>query len=142
MSARSSEVPRSWSLVGSLERGPNGNEFLGARVACRFANESWLPAFVRAVFHANFADDRDISDPEVVEACLIEASVAPPSILTESQTPESKALLHQQTAGAQERGIFGAASFVVDGELFWGNDRLEQALSWATGARGSTRPCS
>lgn len=117
------------------------NGVLAARVACRFANRSWLPAFVRAVYHANFAEDRDISDPKVIEDCLAQAPVAAPSILTESQTPESKALLRGQTAQAQQHGIFGAPSFVADGELFWGNDRLEQALDWHTDARGPTNRC-
>lgn len=117
------------------------NGLLAARVACRFANESWLPSFVRAVYHANFADDRNISDPKVIAACLAEALVASPSILTESQAPESKALLRGQTARAKEHGIFGAPSFIVGDELFWGNDRLEQALDWDD-ARGSARPCS
>ncbi|PZN13089.1 MAG: 2-hydroxychromene-2-carboxylate isomerase, partial [Proteobacteria bacterium] len=40
--------------------------------------------------------------------------------------------LKDQTAEAQSRGIFGAPSFITeDGELFWGDDRLEQALAWA-----------
>jgi 2-hydroxychromene-2-carboxylate isomerase len=40
--------------------------------------------------------------------------------------------LREQTARAQELGIFGAPTFITkDGELFWGDDRLEQALAWA-----------
>ena len=37
----------------------------------------------------------------------------------------------EQTARAQELGIFGSPSFIVDGELFWGDDRLEDAIRWA-----------
>lgn len=116
------------------------NGLLAARAACRFANETWLPGFVRAVYHANFADDRDIADPGVLEACLKQASATAPAILAESQTPEAKALLRLQTARAQELGIFGAPSFLVDGELFWGNDRLEQALDWHEASRATPRP--
>ncbi|MFO1372611.1 MAG: 2-hydroxychromene-2-carboxylate isomerase [Candidatus Competibacteraceae bacterium] len=46
------------------------NSVLAARVACCFASEPWLPEFVRQVFHANFADDLDIADRKVIEACL------------------------------------------------------------------------
>src|SRR5438034_216531 len=47
-----------------------------------------------------------------------------------------KARLRTQTEQAERLGIFGAPSFTTtDGELFWGNDRLEQALRWATVAR-------
>ena len=47
------------------------------------------------------------------------------------EQPDNKARLAQQTAQAQQRGIFGAPSFICRGELFWGDDRLEQALAWA-----------
>ncbi len=44
---------------------------------------------------------------------------------------EIKNALRAQTDEAIDRGIFGAPSFTIDGELFWGNDRLEAALAWA-----------
>ena len=52
------------------------------------------------------------------------------AILKEAQSEQSKAMLRTQTDEARQLGIFGAPSFVVDRELFWGNDRLESALSW------------
>jgi 2-hydroxychromene-2-carboxylate isomerase len=51
--------------------------------------------------------------------------------LSRIEQPEIKERLKQQTAEAQRLGIFGAPSFVAGGELFWGDDRLEQALAWA-----------
>ncbi|MDA0276487.1 MAG: DsbA family protein, partial [Proteobacteria bacterium] len=48
-----------------------------------------------------------------------------------AEAPEAKAKLRLQTERAQALGIFGAPSFVVGDELFWGNDRLEAALEWA-----------
>jgi 2-hydroxychromene-2-carboxylate isomerase len=48
-----------------------------------------------------------------------------------AQSDDSKARLRQQTEEAQRLGLFGAPSFITDGELFWGNDRLQQALAWA-----------
>ena len=54
------------------------------------------------------------------------------TILTEAESPENKLALRSQTEQAAERGLFGAPSFITpDGELFWGNDRLEDALAWA-----------
>jgi 2-hydroxychromene-2-carboxylate isomerase len=47
------------------------------------------------------------------------------------QDAEIKDRLKQQTAQAEARGIFGAPSFISGDELFWGDDRLEQALAWA-----------
>ena len=111
-------------------RFPRGS-LLAARVACRFASEPWLPDFVRAVYRANFAEDRDISDPAVIEGCLDALGQPCARRLGEAQAPESKEQLRAQSQRAVELGIFGAPSFVVGGELFWGNDRLEAALDWA-----------
>ena len=106
---------------------------LAARVACRFADAAWLPDFVREVYRANFAADLDISSPAVVEGCLACAGEDAKALIAEAQTPASKDLLREQTERAVQRDIFGAPSFVVGGELYWGNDRLEQALDRAAG---------
>lgn len=106
------------------------NSLLAARLACWFEGEPWLPAFVRGVYTANFADDRDIADPAVVSQIL--ASVGQDaSRLTAAQAPAAKDKLRARTEQAAARGIFGAPSVLVGEELFWGNDRLEQALAWA-----------
>lgn len=108
---------------------PQGG-LLAARVACRFQQEAWQPEFVRRVYTANFAQDRTISDPEVIVGILGEIG-QPRERLDEAGAPDAKAALRAQTEAARDRGIFGAPSFVVAGELFWGNDRLETAIEWA-----------
>lgn len=105
---------------------------LAARIACRFAAESWLPDFVRAVFRANFAEDHDIAQFEVLEDCLESLGLPGANLIQQALTPDSKALLRAQNEQAVALGIFGAPSFIVGDELFWGNDRLEAALAWAT----------
>jgi 2-hydroxychromene-2-carboxylate isomerase len=58
--------------------------------------------------------------------------VAAKPVLTAAQSEANKTRLRAETAEAQRLGLFGAPTFVTaDGELFWGNDRLEQALRWA-----------
>jgi 2-hydroxychromene-2-carboxylate isomerase len=106
------------------------NGLLAARVACAHAQEPWLPAFVRAVYDANFARDEEIEEPAVVARCLERAGRAPEPLLEAAQSEASKTRLRQQEELAVRLGIFGAPSFVVGGELFWGNDRLEAALDW------------
>ena len=106
------------------------NGLLAARVACWFDSAPWMARFVRAVFRANFAEDREISDPEVVLACLNGLGLDGPRVLAQAQTDESKAKLRAQTERAKNLGIFGAPTFLVGEEMFWGNDRLEQALAW------------
>jgi 2-hydroxychromene-2-carboxylate isomerase len=103
---------------------------LAARVVTRFASEPWLPGFVRAVYRANFSEDRDISSPEVVADCIRAASGPAEHALAEAQTDASKDALRKTSEEARDRGIFGAPSFLVGDELFWGNDRFEDALDW------------
>lgn len=107
---------------------------LAARVAClaSAASEPWLPDFCLAVFRANFAEDREIGDPEEVRAILDALDLPGRELVERAGTPENKLLLRDRTGRAGELGIFGAPSFVVGGELFWGNDRLEDALKWAS----------
>jgi len=107
------------------------NGLLAARIACAHSEEAWAPSFVRAVYRANFTEDAEISDPAVIERCLTTLGLDATAILAAAQTPAAKDKLKAQTAEAMTRGIFGAPSFVVGDELFWGNDRLEDALAWA-----------
>lgn len=109
------------------------NGLLAARVACRFAEEPWLPAFVRAVFTANFARDHDIAAPETVARCLAAVGEDPSAVITAAESAESKAALRARTEEAARLGLFGAPSFLVGRELFWGHDRLEDAIAWAEG---------
>jgi 2-hydroxychromene-2-carboxylate isomerase len=109
------------------------NGLLAARIACRFSKETWVPAFVRAVYHANFAEDQDIADHHVIAACLRSVNQDSDAVLGAAGSVEAKAMLRAHTERAVDLGIFGAPSFIADQELFWGNDRLEEALGWWQG---------
>jgi 2-hydroxychromene-2-carboxylate isomerase len=106
------------------------NGLLAARLACWFSKEPWLPEFVRQVYLANFSHDRDISDAPVIGS-ILEAVGQPSSLLASAESSEARSKLRAETERAQALGIFGAPAFVVDSELFWGNDRLEAAVAWA-----------
>lgn len=107
-----------------------------ARVICAHADAPWVPDFARVVFSAGFAQDLDISEREVVAGLLQNLGLDAEALIAAAETPEGKDLLKRQSDEAFKLDIFGAPSFIVDGELFWGNDRLEQALAWAEGVRG------
>jgi len=107
------------------------NGLRAARVACAHEEAPWLPAFVRAVYGANFAEDRDPADPAVLSEILAGLGQPAGPILATAGSDPSKAKLSRRTEEAVTHGIFGAPSFRVDGELYWGNDRLEAALEQA-----------
>jgi 2-hydroxychromene-2-carboxylate isomerase len=102
-----------------------------ARLACAAERQPWLGAFVRGIYRANFGDDRDIGQPEVVAAVLEGLGVEAGPLLDAAGTPEVKTLLRANTEAAQAAGLFGAPSLLVGGELFFGQDRLEDAVAWA-----------
>ena len=110
------------------------NGLLASRVAClaRATSERWLSEFVRAVFRANFAEDREIEYAAEVRSILDSLGQSGMDLIEQAQAPENKLRLREQTRRAKELGIFGAPSFVVGEELFWGNDRLQDALTWAS----------
>jgi 2-hydroxychromene-2-carboxylate isomerase len=107
------------------------NGLTAARLCLAHESQTWLPAFVREVFLANFAEDREIADLTVLSDCLDKVGVSDvDAALARSATAEVKAALRRRTEQAEAAGIFGAPSFLSSGELFWGNDRLEAALEW------------
>ena len=116
------------------------NGLMAARITLSLPQEA-RPNFVKAVFQANFAHDRDISDPQILHAAARRAGLDPLETLAAMTSEPVKEQLREETAVAAGHGIFGAPSFVTqDGELFWGNDRIEDALDWAV--RGTLRPNS
>ena len=113
------------------------NGLLAARVALVGAEQAWGPPFVRAMYHANFAEDLDIADPAVVGSVLRRLGQDPAAVLEAAGA--AKEALRTQTERAVALGIFGAPSFVSGDELFWGNDRLEDALAWHRGHASEER---
>jgi len=108
------------------------NSLLAARVALAGLDNGWGEDFCRAVFRAEFADGRRIDDEAIIGDVLGGLRVDPQPVLAAARSDEIKARLREETAAAQRLGLFGAPSFTcADGELFWGNDRLERALRWA-----------
>ena len=104
---------------------------LAARVALVGVEDGWVAPFARAVMTANFAEDREIAEPAVIEDLLATLALPVEEVMARAQLDANKLALRAQTERAAELGLFGAPSFRVGDELFWGNDRLEDALGWA-----------
>lgn len=110
------------------------NPVLADRVACLAAEEGWVAAFTRGCFAANMIEDRDIADATVVADIAEYCGQNGTAAVERAQQQWVKDLLKANTAAAIEAGIFGAPSFTVGDELFWGDDRLNDALEWAQNA--------
>ena len=102
-----------------------------ARLALAGEKDGWTGAFTRAVYTANFGEERDITDEDLLRSLVKRAGGDPDAAWAQANTQEIKDTLKAQTDEAIKRGIFGAPSFTVDDELFWGNDRLEESVSVA-----------
>jgi 2-hydroxychromene-2-carboxylate isomerase len=93
-----------------------------------------LDAFVHAGLRALFVHNQDITKPEVIGPLAAGIGVNAEAMLTGMLAEEIKNQLKTETEAAINMGIFGAPFMVVDGEMFWGNDRLPQLEHWlATG---------
>lgn len=107
------------------------NSLLAARLARVFSDEA-RPEFCRAVFSAQFSQGQNIADPEILGQILTDLGVDRQKFLAEAGGERIKQKLRAETEAAMAAKIFGAPSFCAgDGELFWGDDRFEQALDWA-----------
>ena len=108
------------------------NSVLPARVALVGLAQGWGEDFSVAVYTAQFVEDGRIDKPHTLAEILSFMNVDAPAALEAAQSDEIKLRLRSEVEAAQMLGVFGAPSFTTaDGELFWGNDRLEQALAWA-----------
>lgn len=81
-------------------------------------------AFTQAAFRAIWAEDRDLSSPEVLKALAAQVGLDPEASLAAIETQAIKDKLRANTDEAIARGAFGAPAIFVGDELFWGNDRL------------------
>jgi len=107
------------------------NSLLTARVACIAADEGWCQAFTESVFALHWTKNILIGTDENIETALTGLGQSPSALIERAQTQDVKEKLKQQTARAKKLGVFGAPSFTVGQELFWGDDRIEEAISWA-----------
>jgi 2-hydroxychromene-2-carboxylate isomerase len=102
-----------------------------ARVACHVADASWAGEFIRRTFTANFGEDRDIGERSAIAEILVALQQDPELVLGGAEGPARRGLLRANTERAIALGIFGAPNCLVEGELFWGEESLEDAVAWA-----------
>lgn len=90
--------------------------------------------FALAVYRALFVDDRDISAPDTVLEIAEKLGIDRSTLAAALQSPDLKARLKREVDGAIAAGVFGSPHVIIDGEAFFGADRLPQIEKWlATG---------
>lgn len=104
---------------------------LAARVACVALEKPWCADFIRGVFRAEFGEGRDIATHAVLGDVLSSIGVDPAKVFPEAELDPVKRQLRAFTDEATALGVFGAPNAVIGAELFFGQDRLEDAIAWA-----------
>jgi 2-hydroxychromene-2-carboxylate isomerase len=108
------------------------NGLVAARMASLGMAPGWTEAFSRAVFEAEFGRGEDIADTAVLGRICAQLGQDFDGISKASNSESNKQKLRATTQAAVALGIFGAPTFATaDGEIFWGDDRLEHAVRWA-----------
>jgi 2-hydroxychromene-2-carboxylate isomerase len=104
---------------------------LASRIAVYATELPWLEDFCRRVMIFNFAADLDINSEEQMVDVLASLGLDAAAIIESAQCAENKHRLRERTEEAKRRGIFGAPTFFVGEDMFWGNDRLDDAIALA-----------
>ena len=109
------------------------NGVYAARVALALPDERARGRFSLSMYREQFVHCRDIAEESTIRRALINAELDPVKWIRKTSDAECKSALRIQTDQAKSYGLFGAPFWrCADGEVFWGNDRLEEALDWVT----------
>ncbi len=93
-------------------------------------DEAMAARFFHAAFRAYFAQDRNLTEPTVLDALATEVGADPVQITRGIQELAVKDKLKALVDESIARGMFGAPTIFIDGEMFWGHDRLPQVERW------------
>ena len=109
-------------------------DLLANRVGIVASQEGWCEAYTLASFRAWYLDGLPLGTRDSLEHILCPLGHDPETVIARAESEDIRIELERETQAARECGIFGSPSFVVKGELFWGDDRLEEAIAWAANA--------
>jgi 2-hydroxychromene-2-carboxylate isomerase len=112
---------------------PTDPDQLANRVGIVAAQQGWCPAYSVASFRSWYLDGRPLGDVEGLSDIVTRLGRSAREVIDLADTAAVRSCFDAETNAARTLGIFGSPSFVADGEVFWGDDRLEEALAWALG---------
>jgi 2-hydroxychromene-2-carboxylate isomerase len=111
---------------------PVGNPLPAARAFCwvKRHHPELQAAMAHALYEAVWAQGRELSTPEAVATIALPGGLDPEAVADAAAGEEAAKLLREAVAASIEAGIFGSPTVVVDGEAFWGVDRLPDVEEW------------
>ena len=112
---------------------PADPDLLALRVGLIAAQEDWCAQYSRATFHDWFIAQRAPGVADHLERILARLGKLPAPIIARAKSVDGERLMKESTDEARRLGIFGAPTFAIGPEIFWGDDRLADALSFASG---------
>jgi len=114
----------------SIPNYPNDADELANRVATLAALEGWCPQFAKAAYAEWFIGNRDPGSVECLSPVLQKMNKSPREIIERANSQEIHDKYASETELARSMGIFGSPTFACGTEIFWGDDRLEDAIDW------------
>jgi 2-hydroxychromene-2-carboxylate isomerase len=114
---------------------PVGEFDLANRIAVLAESEGWCAPYARAAYEAWFHDGQEPGSEPGLSRALREAGQDKDRILERARSEEIGARYLAATEEAKALGVFGSPSFVVNGEVFWGDDRIDDAIRWSRAGR-------
>jgi 2-hydroxychromene-2-carboxylate isomerase len=111
---------------------PIGNPLPAARAFCwvKHHHPGLQAEMAHALYRAIWAEGRELSTPDALATISLPAGLAPAAVAEAAAGEEAARLLRDAVAASIEAGIFGSPTVVVDGEPFWGLDRLPDVEEW------------
>lgn len=119
-----------------FERAPNwptDPDQLANRVGIVAGQQGWIREYTRASFRAWYLSGHDLGSEKSLNSILTSLDKEPQSIVELANSAEIKELYDSETDAARQLGVFGSPTFAVEQEIFWGDDRLEEAVAWCAG---------
>lgn len=111
---------------------PTDPDLLHNKVGALAAAQGWGQAFAEASFKAWYLESMALGDPVCLEHVIAKLGKNSAEVIDRAKDPKATMLYDENTEDARRYGIFGSPSFVTqDGEMFWGDDRLDEAIAWA-----------
>ena len=137
------DVVRAAAAAGLEVAGPPAHPFRSLealRAFCLYREDPDALRLAAAIADAAWAGSRDLTDVGVLAGVVREAGFAADDLAGRIAAPEVKSALRDLTREALDAGLFGVPSFVVDGELFWGQDRMSHLADRLAGRLADPRP--